>query len=468
MKRENKKNHIIQTAVMLFFVFSGFQVYSENLQTVPDSRLSVGEGPELVITRDTAVEMALAYSRELKRSRIDYEEAERLSDYSWNELLPRLNLGAGVNTAGDSDSFSAGENPFNAEYSASLSFSLNPALRENMKQKSLSEEIKKISLEMSTDAVVSSAEKLFYYLLASEKNIEIKEKALSLAEKQYRQTEVNFRNGLASELQLLQSQIAAENRKPGITSAKLDYENTLTSFKDLLGIEKSRTVKLSGKLEIDTIDLDSDKLISLFLDNLPEVKSSEKSVSYNESVAEGIKKANSIPVFSVSGSYKNTLNDFSENLPSTSVLSLNSGEWTDTAALTLSLSWSPNPLLGFSAEKQQQKSAEDSLEKSRLNHADLVEAKEKEIITSVLGIDTYKENLNVSRLNRELAVLSYEMTEESFKSGTAESLEVDEARQEWETAEQNYLTSLYNYRSAVSDLAYLLNTDIETLKRSGK
>ncbi len=60
------------------------------------------------------------------------------------------------------------------------------------------------------------------------------------------------------------------------------------------------------------------------------------------------------------------------------------------------------------------------------------------------------------------------MTEDSFKSGTAESLEVDEARQEWETAELNYLTSLYSYRSEILDLAYLLNTDIESLRRSGK
>ena len=218
--------------------------------------------------------MVLSRSRDLKDSRISYEQAERISDHSWNDLLPSLNLGAGLNTAGDTDSFSSGENPFNAEYSASLSFSLNPALRETMKQKSLTRDMKEIAFEQTSDAVKNSAEKLFYYLLASGKNIEIKEKAYSLAEKQYRQTEVNYRNGLASELQLLQSRINAENRKPAVSSARLDFENNMISFKDLLGIDKHRDVVLSGNLEIEPLELDADHLVDCCLKKLPEVKSS--------------------------------------------------------------------------------------------------------------------------------------------------------------------------------------------------
>ena len=147
---------------------------------------------------------------------------------------------------------------------------------------------------------------------------------------------------------------------------------------------------------------------------------------------------------------------------------MDSGEWVDNASLTLSLTWSPDSLFGFSSEREMEKSADDSLSRMRLQYADLLDETEKEIITSVLETETYKDNLSVSDLNKELAERSYQMTEESFKKGTAESLEVDEARQEWETAEQNYLTSLYNYRSAVLDLAYLLNTDIETLRGIGK
>ena len=146
----------------------------------------------------------------------------------------------------------------------------------------------------------------------------------------------------------------------------------------------------------------------------------------------------------------------------------NSGKWTDSAVVSLALSWSPDTLFGFTSERDSEKSAEEAAEQIRLSHADLIETKEKEIIISVIGIKTYENNLNVSKLNRELAEKSYQMTADSFRNGTAESLEVDEARQEWETAELNYLTSLYSYRSEVLDLAYLLNTDIETLRRSGK
>lgn len=459
-------NNMRKTAIILFLLLS-FHVYAQENNST-DMKSSSGNDNSIVITLDKAVEMALNHSRNLKSSRIDYEQAKRVSDHSWNDLLPHNSFGAGLNTAGATDSFSAGENPFNAEYSFSLSFSLSPEIREKMKQKSLTADIKEIALEQSSYAVRNSSEKLFYYLLASEKNIEIKEKAYSLAEKQYSQTKVNFRNGLASELQLLQAQINAENQKPDISSAKLDFENNMISFKDLLGIDKNRNVSLSGNLEIEPLELDADVLVENYLRKLPDIKSSGKNIFYNESLVKGTKKSNSIPVFSASGNYTNTLNDYTENIPSTSMYAANSGEWTDSAVVTLALSWSPDFLLGFSSEKDSIKSSEERLEQSRLSHADLIETKEKEIITSVIGISTYENNLNVSKLNRELAERSYQMTEDSFKSGTAESLEVDEARQEWETAELNYLTSLYSYRSEVLDLAYLLNTDIESLRRNGK
>ena len=458
----------MRKAAIILFILISFLLNAEENKSAVQSAPMEADQKTVVVTLEEAVEMALSHSRDLKSSRIDYEQAERVSSHSWNDLLPTLSLGAGVNTAGDTDSFSAGENPFNTEYSASLSFSLSPSIRETMKQKSLSLDMQEIAFEQSSDAVRNSAEKLFYYLLASEKNIEIKEKAYSLAEKQYRQTEVNFRNGLASELQLLQSRINAENQKPGISSAKLDFENNMISFKDLLSIDKNKDVELSGNLEIEPLELDADVIVEKYLRKLPAVKSSEITVSYNESLVRGIRKTINLPVFSASAAYTNTLNDLTGNYPETSINAANSGEWTDSAAVTLALSWSPDFMLGGSAEKDSIKSTEEGLEQARLSHADLIQTKEKQIITSVIGITAYENNLNVSKLNRELAERSYQMTEDSFKNGTAESLEVDEARQEWETAELNYLTSLYSYRSEVLDLAYLLNTDIETLRRSGK
>ena len=462
IRKVSMRKYLIRNAAAVLLILLSVNVFGEDSKQAADSKETASG--TVVITREKAVDLALSHSRTLKESRIDYEQASRISSNSWNELFPGFSVSGSAGSSAETESFSSGENLWNGSYSLGMSFSLNPDFRENMKQKSITEAVEKISLDQSISGIQNTAEKLFYYLLASEKNIEIKEKAYSLAEKQYRQTEINFKNGLASELQLLQSRISAENRKPEIASAKLDYESNLITFKNLLGIENREKIELSGDLKIDPIDFDPDMLVESYIKTLPDIEKGEKNISYYESVLRGIIKSNKIPVFSVSGAYSNTLYDMTDNMPA----NVNSGEWIDNASVTLSLSWSPDSLFGFTSEREMEKSAADSLEKMRLQYADLLDETEKEIISSVLETETYKDNLSVSVLNKELAERSYQMTEESFRKGTAESLEVDEARQEWETAEQNYLTSLYNYRSAVLDLAYLLNTDVETLRRIGR
>ena len=445
----------MRKAFLLILILANFRLFAE-------------EKESLEITREKAVELALIHSRDEKISRIDLDQSKRASDSRWNELLPQLSATADLNTAGGKESFSNGENPFDADLSLGLSFTLDPAVRENIKQKKINYSIQNLNMENTVESVKNNIDKMFYYLLASGENIAIKEKALLLAEKQYAQAQINFKNGLESELQVLQARISVENQKPDISSARLDYENTLMSFKDMLGIDKGTPVYLKGELEIEPFDLDGERLIGEFLHSTADIVILEKTAELNSSILKGARKSAYIPSFSVSGSYTNTLNDFTENIPSASQLSANSGEWTDSASVTLALTWSPNPLLKGSKENLSLKSAQDSLRQSAFRLDDALETLERDINSRILELETYRDNLELSRMNIILAEKSYQMTEESFGKGTAERLEVEEARQDWETAHQNYLSGLYQYRSGLLDLAFLLNTDIETLREVGK
>ncbi len=431
-------------------------------------QLPADEKKVLEITREKALELVFSHSREAQIMQIDLDQAKRASDYSWNELLPQLSASADLNTSGNKESFNKGENPFDTDISLGISFLLDPGIREKIRQKKISYSIQDMNMEKTTASIKNSVDKMFYYLLASGKNIEIKEKALALAEKQYIQAQVNFKNGLESELQVLQARISVENQKPDISTARLDYENTLMRFKDMLGLDKETPVSLKGDLEIEPIDLDGEKLIKEFLRSTSDIKILEKTAQLNSSLLKGARKTAYIPSFSISGSYSNTLNDFTENLPALSQSAASSGEWTDTASVTLALTWSPNSLLKGSAENLSLKSAEDSLKKSRLELDDGAETLKRDINSKILELETYRDNLDLSRMNISLAEKSYQMTNDSFKKGTAERLEVEESRQEWETAQQNYLSSLYQYRSGLLDLAFLLNTNIETLREVGK
>ena len=124
------------------------------------------------------------------------------------------------------------------------------------------------------------------------------------------------------------------------------------------------------------------------------------------------------------------------------------------------------PLNGFipgSSENLDIRDAERSIEQARLSLKDAIEGAEQDIRSLLMELDGYRENMEITGLSVELAGKTYEMTEEAYRLGTREILDVEDAQNKLLAANQDLLSSRYNYLSGLLDLEYALNASLDEI-----
>ena len=110
---------------------------------------------------------------------------------------------------------------------------------------------KKIYLE-------NEVRKIYTELLFLKKQIEVLEKTKDNLENHYRVTEKRYKEGLASELELLQAEVSLKNLYPQIEILKLSIQKLKDLLKNLAGIEEE--IELKDTLYFEKFDVSIDTL----------------------------------------------------------------------------------------------------------------------------------------------------------------------------------------------------------------
>ena len=271
--------------------------------------------------------------------------------------------------------------------------------------------------------------------------------------------QMNFANGYASEMDVLQSQLAMENIKPNISRAVLSHEQNLMTFRDLLGMDNDDSIDLKGELIIPILELNADELIDDYISGRLDIQTYLNILDIQKNLLDMNKRVSSLPMLSLTTAYSNSYIDITDSSASSVV----SRGWGDNPSLSLTLSWNPEFLFKGSSTWVGIKKQEKEVENARLSLKESMKTAAREIKSAVLELTTLANDLEVAELNVQLAYRTYEMTDESFKKGTAEILVLENARQDLESARQNQLNSLYQYRIGLISLSSALDTDVKTL-----
>ncbi|MDC7227569.1 MAG: TolC family protein [Spirochaetales bacterium] len=405
----------------------------------------------LVLTEESAVEMALAQNLELKSSKLDLEMTEDQNNNSWNILLPDLSVTGGL-VRSDSLSDSLIDGSWTLSGSVDASVTLNTSSFLYMDYDRLSHESQLLSYQMDEDELIVEVKKDFYYLLAYQQSLELERKNLELAEKRQLQTETNFKNGLASELDVLEAQNAYESLRPSYTTTKTSYETQLMSFKSLIGLALKQPIELEGELTPDILELDAEKLVNTFLPERQDVQSSLKALEVKENLLSITNLSDRSPSLTLSLDWDNSASD------------LTSIDWSDSFSVSTYLTMPLNGFIPGSKESIEISDAQKAVKQARLNYQNVVDSAEQEIRTLVMELSSYRENIDITKQSVQLARKTYEMTEAAYNQGTKELLYVEEAQNTLFSAELDLLESRYNYLSGLLDLQYALNTSADELK----
>jgi multidrug efflux system outer membrane protein len=405
------------------------------------------QGP--LITLDNALERGLEQSLSLKQSRIDLDLAARSAKNLWAQVFPGISLSGGL-AYQNSLSVAAPQDPLGYTAGIDLSLSLSNSLFFSMKNISLAYQMELLSYDQARRQLENTITKTFFELLAKQSELSILEENLRLAEAQREKQETAFRNGLVSEVVRLGAQLSAGQAALALSRARTEFNSELGKFLSLLGYDQGAGAVLEGELSVQELHPDAEALIAGYLQKRPDIVLQRQEIARLENARSISAIENRGPVLSLgaewtggySDSVTNGLSEFSDGL---------------TGRLTLRIpldSWLPG-----SKGDQRIQEAGGALEKARLELEDMERNGMAEIRAYAANINDSWESIAIARFSAEIAQRTYELSEEGYRSGTVEFLDLQNIRQDMVNSRQQLLNAELSYQNLVLDLAALINIE---------
>lgn len=402
---------------------------------------------------EDAVELAFENNISIKKSKLNLDLLKKKKNSSWNSISPSLSLSGnygGTNTGtldqwkddkvNSSNTWSAG---------ASVTIAFTPSLFTAIKAAKLAYESGESSYESMVRSVELSVRKSFYSLLYTKENIALQENALETARLTYESNKTKYNLGRLSELDLLTSQYSYESKKPSIDTLKNSYNNSLDSFKQVLGIPLSDKIELEGNLE-DLINIKLDEeILNQNYDQIPSVKSLLAQIEAQKNSLQASR-----------------MTAWGPSLTASSTASLAGNDKTDDSSLTMNYSlgvripldgylpWSSGAM-SIASQKTNLKSLELDLENARTSAAITIRNSYNAVNQAMAQLSNYERNV-------DLMQRTYEMTKKSYNAGSSSLSALQSAEENLASAKYNLQAQRYAIISALLDLENTLGVPFGT------
>lgn len=402
---------------------------------------------ETRLTLEDAVNLAINYNLNLQKHQIDLAASGYSEKNLWAEIFPTISANASIgyrsNLFSDTPLVNSG---FNYSIGFGVNLGLNAGIPYTIRNIRLAHQSNLLAFEDAVNQLSIQVTKRFYSLITEKNNLNLLEEILDLAQRQYTRSNVLFRNGLTSELSLLQSRLAVENARYNLSAARITFNNNMSEFLAMLGmhsISPNTEIVLSGDIDIVKIDVDAELLIKQHLRLRPDMIRAAREIERLENTRIQTAAQNRAPTVSLSMDWNSsTFDPFSDSLSATARLSIPVDPWIPGTPRAQSVS-----------------RATDAVEKAKLD----LEMTETAAITQIHSLAALLRNswdsILIARLSLEAASRSYQLTEEGFLNGTVESLILQDARNNMANARQRLLQTEFSYFNMILDLSAALNVD---------
>jgi multidrug efflux system outer membrane protein len=417
------------------------------------------EGAEtLVLSLEDAVSLALDNSLNLKQSLIDLSTAEYSSKRLWAEIFPSLSGNLGLNyDAGDvsRSGMEFGDTNFGYSVSFGLTFDLNAGVPYTMKLLSLAYRNQLLSYEDAGRQLEIETARSFYTLMAGRENLARLGDELKLAEQQLEKNQTAFRSGIIPERTLLQSRLSVETARYNLSTAQTTYANQTDQFLMALGIPQGTPVALEGSFPIVQIDEEPEDLIREYLPRRPDILKQRQEIEKLEYTEKQDALAARAPSLNLQTRWRG--GSGSGGIGS---------DFTDSVTGSASVSISISPWIPGTRSAQQIRKAGANVEKARLELKNIEDTASAQIRSYMASLRNSWNSLEIARLRVSIAERTYELTDQGFRSGAVDFLELETIRNDLSSARQQLLEREWDYRITTLDLAKALNRDWKQFTRS--
>jgi outer membrane protein TolC len=422
------------------------------------------------LTPDDAVDLAIKNNLSLESARANLDIKKRKSDLVWNEFLPTVGV-QGTLMRDNWATTNQGVNLFtlqpysmelpqwhvNGVFSASYNFSF--ALVKGIETIKLDYQAGLMGLEKARLQMERDVRKTYNQILLLQKNAELLRESFANAERRAATAEANYHAGLAPRLTWLQAQVSAENMKPTINETENGLKSLLANFAMTLGLPYDTRFELIPIEERDFyIPLDVAELISKAASGKPDILELQSQIRYLTSA----RKAQAIrlhtPYLNLSWSLSSTFTQdpFKESW-------FTADNWNKGGNFSITLGMSLNSLFPFTKEGQGLKDMDANAQSMNIGLAQAIRGTELEVYTKVNSLEKTRTTAEAQRLTVEMAEQSYRLTEEAYRAGLQDFLEVQNAEFSLSQAKLQLLTQQFNYLSDLIDLEYAVGVPFGTL-----
>jgi outer membrane protein TolC len=429
----------------------------------------------LRISPDEAVERAVKNNLDLEMARVDLDTHKRKSDLVWNQFLPNLNVQGRISR----DNWASTTQGMDFRPAVSIyippttlpqwhvgggfaiSLPFNFALFEGIKSIKLGYEAGLAGFETARARMEREVRKLYNQILLLEANAALLQENYANALLRAVTAGENFKAGLAPRLAWLQAQVTAENMKPSINEMENNLKNIRANFAVILGLPYDTEFEFYPLEEGEFfIPPDVAELISKASAGKPDILALQKAIQASQSA----RKAQAIQLYTPSLSFDwNVAPSFNLALDPWRESWFKGDNWTKAGAFSFTLSMNLNGLFPFTKENQALKDTENRLTNDKINLAKTIRETEIEIYTKVNSLEKIRTTAEAQGMTVELAEQSYRLTEEAYRAGLQDLLEVQNAELSLNQARLQLLTQQFNYLNDLIDLEYAIGVPFGTL-----
>jgi outer membrane protein len=293
----------------------------------------------------------------------------------------------------------------------------------------------------------------FYDILLAKSAVGVKEESVKQIQALVEQTEQKFKNGRASEFDLLSARVRLANEKPELIRVRNVHQLAIEAFKRLINVDDDG-FDVDGVLGCQPVTDTLDAFCRTALVNRPVLKLMEAAVDLREQDVTVARSAyypsvNSYFLYSGANSYQFV--SFGNDL-----------QWRWNAGVTVN--WS---LWDSGLTRSIVKGKRLELEKAKTTLEDNRRAVVLEIKQAYLDMEMARETIEAGRGNVEMAEKALTISKSRFDSGLATYLEFADSNHALREAQLSLLVAMRDYMTAVARLNYAAGIDRITNQQAG-
>ena len=419
-------------------------------------------------TLEEAVETALAQRGDVISAESELESSrwDRNAASTW--YLPQVNFSLAYQKSHDVQEMiipGMGSIPLGSEWASSYGISATlPLVLQGPAGASLSESalsLSELSLDGTEQDAIAQVIGSFYGVLMAEMMRDVTTEAINISREGYTLAQQRYDAGTISRFELLQGQVAYENRRPDSIAAEAGLENARAAFAVSLGYPENYPVTLEGDL--------CDPFPIPLPETLEEAREMMDANSTELATAEELRRMGDAGVNLAASSFAPQLvfqTSYSYQASVDDIMKITAEDytrnWTTSASLQIPIFNGLNDYSGYRSARYDRLASYAQAEDIE-NYASLG------LVASWNALNQARETVSSAEFTVGQAEEAAEIARVSYEAGIITRLDMDGAFLALTQARTNYASALYSQKTAEADLARALGIlELETDSREDK